>query len=144
MLAFIGGSNPANPLTPLAPLKACADQPLNVIFATAFCAMRPRRASSSSATVFPERGSRRCGATSWSGTRTKARSARRGCGNFESGFAENQIAIEKNVEVERARAVGGAACAVAAKFEFECEESFDNSRGERSVSSAATAFTKRG
>ena len=43
--------------------------------------------------------------------------------HFEPESAENQIVVEKNVQVERARAVDGAPGAVAAEVEFKGEQS---------------------
>ena len=57
---------------------ATAAQRLLSIFATTSDAQPSGRASRSRAAVRPERGSRRSGAISFSGTRTKARCARRG------------------------------------------------------------------
>jgi len=43
--------------------------------------------------------------------------------DFQGGFAENQVAIEEDVEIERARAVGKSCDAVAAEFALEGEKS---------------------
>ncbi len=42
-------------------------------------------------------------------------------GDFEAGFAEDEIAVEENVEIEGARAIGDACGAVAAEFAFDEE-----------------------
>lgn len=44
-------------------------------------------------------------------------------GDFQGGFAEDQVAIEEDVEVESARAVGKAGDAVAAEFALEGKKS---------------------
>jgi hypothetical protein len=54
-----------------------------------------------------------------------------GMRDFETGFAEDEIAIEEDVEVEGAGAVAKAGCAVAAEFALDGEEIFEEgARGE--------------
>ena len=65
-------------------------------------------------------------------------------GDFKGGFAEDQVAIEEDVEVEGARAIGKAGDAVAAEFALEGEKSAEELSGPRSVSRAMTALRNRG
>ncbi len=52
-------------------------------------------------------------------------------GNFEIELPEDEIAVEKNVEIERAGAVGNGSRAVAAEFTLDCEQGVEKlTRGE--------------
>ena len=55
-------------------------------------------------TVCPDTGCTISGASSASGTRTKARSCRRGCGRVSSGV-EDHVVDQQQIEIERARSV---------------------------------------
>ena len=50
----------------------------------------------------PRPGTTRPGASSASGSRTKRRSCRRGCGTVEPGLVDLLVAVEEKVEIERA------------------------------------------
>jgi len=52
-----------------------------------------------------------------------------GMGNFKAGLREDEIAVEENVEVEGAGAVGDAVQAVAAKSALDFEEVFEEGQG---------------
>jgi hypothetical protein len=52
-----------------------------------------------------------------------------GMGNFEVGLGDDLIAEEENVEVECARSVGEAGCAIAAEFTLDGEEVLEQGAG---------------
>jgi len=54
--------------------------------------------------------------------------------NFEVGLGDDLIAKQQNVEVDCARAVAEACCAIAPEFAFDSEEAFkQRARGEFSL-----------
>ena len=96
------------------------------------------------ASKVPRPGTSRPGATSRSGSRTKARSCRRGSGDLQVFLVDLGISEEQEVEVERPRALSRSRRAVPAVTGLDDEQQVEELAGRQQISRTATPFRKRG